>query len=802
MKKILLTHKFLKEYEDFPRHMNALGTFVYLRTYSRFLPRDKRRETWKETIRRSVEYNVNLAIKHLEQIGVPIDFDNMKQEAEALFHAEYNLEQSLSGRTKWVGGAENGVADKYPFANFNCSFLNIESWKDAGDVFYALLVGTGVGIKTTLEMAENLDPVRLDIEVKHLPYEGKLMHLEHSAMRKVNDATLMISVGDSKEGWVEALNFFFEIMTKHEFNHIKTIEMDYRHIREKGAKLNTFGGTASGPQPLQDMFTGFINVIQNKIDPTLAPLQWKQTFFVYESEESMEIVSTARYGQVRPIHLLDTCNLIGNNVVVGGVRRTAEIFLFDANDLECVWAKYGVNGYWKESDFQKHEALGRYCDENNIRTPKWFDAIGVRNYDEKINVDPVTKEPRREEDGSLSPYNVGTGFYHRAMSNNSIAFIEKPSFEFLDFVFELMKTTGEPGFVNLYEASRRRLKQMGITNPEIIKSYAKFIGLNPCAEILLYKYGVCNLTTVNAKAFVLKVQDRYVLDRDGLLEAQRRSTRAGLRMTLVELELTHWNEVQQRDRLIGPSLTCWKDMLSLCRMDDYDEMELLKELREATEKESAMYARQLRVAQPLLDTTLKPEGTLTQVFGGGSAGLHNAHSEYFIRRVRINADDALALAVIRHKGWTVNPENGTEGNTYEERMKNAKTIVVDFPVHAGSKKTRDDVSVEEQFATYFRFQTHYTSHNSSNTITVRDNEWNVARDIVWECWDNFVGVSFLAHDGGTYQLPPYEAITKEQYEKLKDEMQDFDISILTELETGEETDIGNDGCENGICPVR
>lgn len=793
MNKILLTHKFLKQYEDFPRHMNALGTFVYLRTYSRFLPKDKRRESWKETIRRSVEYNVNLAVKHLEKIGVPIDFDNVKKEAEELYDAEYNLKQSLSGRTKWVGGAEKGVADKYPFANFNCSFLNIESWKDAGDVFYALLVGTGVGIKTTLEMAENLDPVRLDIEVKHLPYNGKLMHLEHTALRTVNEETLMISVGDSKEGWVEALNLFFEIMTKHDYAHVKTIEMDYRHIREKGAKLNTFGGTASGPEPLQSMFTEFINVVQNKIDPTLAPLEIKLR------ERSP---NGAVYGQVRPIHLLDICNLIGNNVVVGGVRRTAEIFLFDAADFECLWAKYGVNGYWKESDFKKHEALGEYCFLNGIKTPDWFDAIGVRSYDEAFNLDFVTKEPRREADGSLSPYNIGTGFYHRAMSNNSIAFIEKPSFEFLDFVFELMKTTGEPGFVNLYEAARRRLKPMGITNPEIIKAYAKFIGLNPCGEILLHTYGVCNLTTVNAKAFVLNVGGRNILDKDGLLEAQRRSTRAGIRMTLVELELPHWNAVQVRDRLIGPSLTCWKDMISLCGFDEQDEMELLQDLRYATEKESANYARQLRVAQPLLDTTLKPEGTLTQVFGGGSAGLHEAHSEYFIRRVRINADDALAKTVIQHKGWTVNPENGTPGDTYEEKMKNASTYVIDFPVHAGSKKTRDDVSVEEQFATYFRFQKHYTNHNSSNTITVRDNEWHVARDIVWECWDSFVGVSFLAHDGGTYQLPPYEAITKEQYEELKDRMQDFDISVLTALETDGETDLANDGCDNGICPIR
>jgi hypothetical protein len=60
------------------------------------------------------------------------------------------------------------------------------------------------------------------------------------------------------------------------------------------------------------------------------------------------------YKRVRPIHILDIGNLIGNNVVVGGVRRTAEIFLMDADDYESIFAKYGINGLWDEA---KHKAV-------------------------------------------------------------------------------------------------------------------------------------------------------------------------------------------------------------------------------------------------------------------------------------------------------------------------------------------------------------------------------------------------------------------------------------------------------------
>jgi ribonucleoside-triphosphate reductase len=83
--------------------------------------------------------------------------------------------------------------------------------------------------------------------------------------------------------------------------------------------------------------------------------------------------------------------------------------------------------------------------------------------------------------------------HHRRMSNNSVAFTEQPSRELLNLVFTMMQAEGEPGFINLEEARRRR------PNAE---------GLNPCAEILLDSYGVCNLTTVNMVEFVKEIDGR------------------------------------------------------------------------------------------------------------------------------------------------------------------------------------------------------------------------------------------------------------------------------------------------------
>jgi ribonucleoside-diphosphate reductase alpha chain/ribonucleoside-triphosphate reductase len=337
-----------------------------------------------------------------------------------------------------------------------------------------------------------------------------------------------------------------------------------------------------------------------------------------------------------------------------------------------------------------------------------------------------------------------------------------------------MRGEGEPGFVNLEEANRRR------PNAE---------GLNPCAEILLDSYGVCNLTTVNVDAFVKDGK----LDEVELWKAQQLSARAGLRMTLVELELPHWSAIQQRDRLLGTSLTGWKDALAKSGISRERESYILRDLKQFARKTADDYAKKLRIPTPLLVTTVKPEGTLSQLAGGVSSGLHWSHSPYYIRRIRINANDPL-VNVVRDLGWNINAEVG-------QTLENARTLVIDFPIYSGATKTKDDVSVKEQFETYFNFQNYYTEHNSSNTITVKPNEWESAERIVYKNWDNFVGVSFLSHDGGTYQLAPYEAISKEQYEEMVSKMKPFNHKLLEKYE-GESTLEGADSCEGGACPIR
>jgi adenosylcobalamin-dependent ribonucleoside-triphosphate reductase len=479
-------------------------------------------------------------------------------------------------------------------------------------------------------------------------------------------------------------------------------------------------------------------------------------------------------------------------------------------DVESIFAKYGLNGFRTEEMFHRHEQIMSEADRLGIKVPESARRVGIRKHG--VSLDGVTHQFDTKEEAEafiaekgdgfyMYPINLGTGLHHRRMSNNSVAFTRKPKRKYLHFIFLMMKSEGEPAFINLEELAMRRFRMLGIepTRKQLEATMEK-LGMNPCAEILLWSYGVCNLTTINVTRFVKNGK----LNLEGLLNAQRRSARAGLRMTLVELELPHWAKRQSTDRLLGLSLTGWKDAMGQLKFNRDQEKELLALLKNVGREEADAYARKLRVTTPLLTTTVKPEGTISQVAGGVSSGLHYAHSEYYIRRIRISANDPLAKAVLAHKGWVVNPEVGTEGATREEQMKNARTLVIDFPVYSGAEVTKDDIDVDEQFDTYFMFQDYYTEHNASNTITVKPHEWDQAEKRVWEGWNNFVGVSFLAHDGGTYFLAPYEKCTKEQYETLEDQMQDFDMEILKQFEVGvtDEFDIGQDGCESGICPVR
>ena len=145
--------------------------------------------------------------------------------------------------------------------------------------------------------------IRTNVEFLHDEYKPVKPEerLESTKVTNLGNGFVKVYIGDSKEAWVKSLDEVFNILTSSEFDDVHSIKFSYNSIRPKGERLKTFGGTASGYEPLKEMFEGIKNVLTNKIDTTLDPIK----------------TDSKGYGHVRPIHILDIGNLIGNNVVVG-----------------------------------------------------------------------------------------------------------------------------------------------------------------------------------------------------------------------------------------------------------------------------------------------------------------------------------------------------------------------------------------------------------------------------------------------------------------------------------------------------
>lgn len=680
----LLSREFLSKYKHAPSPMGELGSFVYSRTYSRYIPQLNRREFWWETVRRAVEYNCSLA-------------PTTREEAEKLYDNIYNLRQFLSGRTLWVG--QTPVSEAYPMANYNCAFEVIDDYHAYHDLFYLLMVGSGVGVRVLKSDAEKLPPIRTNLEIIHKAYNprAKENRLEYTGVSFSGD-TVTLAIGDSKEGWAQAIDRYFDVLTNQEYSKIRRIVVEYDSIRPRGERLKVFGGTASGYESMMAML--------DKIHHVIA---------------SAGLRDGVARTKLKPIDLLDIANIIGENVVSGGVRRTSEIGLIDQDDTECIQAKSQlyrqVNGRWE----------------------------------------------------------IDRNIAHRQMSNNSIFYRRKPSREQLHWHIQQMRHSGEPGWINEAAGLKRR---------------PNFCGCNPCGEILLDSHGLCNLTTVNVMAYVRDGK----LDEAGLLEAQRLSARAGMRMTCRELEMHRWNAVQQRDRLLGCSLTGWQDMVNAVGMDRGNQAALLEKLREAAHSAADKMADSLGLNAPLLVTTIKPEGTLS-LLPTVSCGVHYSHAPYYVRRIRISASDPLCR-VCEDLGYPVFPEVGQDAAT-------CRTKVIEFPVKAPEGRVKADASAIEQLENYKMFMEHYVDHNCSITVHVRENEWEEVEEWVWNHWDDVVALSFLSYDENFYELLPYEAISEAEYEARRAKMRPFNPSLISKYEREEtELDIGSADCASGVCPVR
>jgi len=255
--------------------------FIHLSRYSRWLPEKSRRETWDETVARYFDFFT----EHLKET---VDFDLTKSLRDELEQAVLGLRIMPSMRCMMTAGE---ALKRENIAGYNCSYVAVDRPQAFDEILYILMNGTGVGFSVERQYVNELPSIADEF---------------HST-----DTT--ITVADSKMGWAKA---FKELVGMLYIGQIPRWNLS--KIRPSGAPLKTFGGRASGPEPLESLFNFAVTIFQNAAGRKLTSL------------EAHDIV----------------CK-IAEVVVVGGVRRSALISLSNLSDDRMRHAKSGQ--WWNEN---------------------------------------------------------------------------------------------------------------------------------------------------------------------------------------------------------------------------------------------------------------------------------------------------------------------------------------------------------------------------------------------------------------------------------------------------------------------
>ena len=258
--------------------------YIHLSRYARWDYDNGRRETWDET----VERYFNFFSEWLEEKH---DYKLENGERTELENAVKELKVMPSMRCLMTAGP---ALKKENTAGYNCSYVKVDSPRSFDEILYVLMNGTGVGFSVEEEYTAQMPVVPDEL------YE--------------TDTTIIVA--DSKLGWAKA---FKELVSLLYGGHIP--KWDVSKVRPAGSPLKTFGGRASGPEPLVDLFNFTINTFRG---------------------------ATGR--KLKPIECHDIVCKTAEIVVVGGVRRSALISLSDLNDREMRFAK---SGQWWEQDVQR-----------------------------------------------------------------------------------------------------------------------------------------------------------------------------------------------------------------------------------------------------------------------------------------------------------------------------------------------------------------------------------------------------------------------------------------------------------------
>ena len=331
----------------------------------------------------------------------------------------------------------------------------------------------------------------------------------------------------------------------------------------------------------------------------------------------------------------------------------------------------------------------------------------------------------------------------------------------------------------------RRVEASGCGEPGVYWTNNKDWGANPCVEIALRPYQMCNLTEINAGV---------ITDQESYNAAARAAAFLGtLQAGYTDFHYLNpkWRIACEKDALLGVSMTG----IASGAIDSLDEEEAAKN----AVAENVRVSRLIGIRSAARVTTVKPAGTTSLVLGT-SSGIHAWHAPYYIRRMRAGKDEALAQYMLKAAPALV-----------EDDVTDSRQVVLSFPQKAPEGAVLRDEPMLNLLERVKRVSKkwvaagHISGHNRHNvscTISVKDDEWGALAAWMWENRDHYAGISVLPYFGSeAYPQMPFEDITREQYEAMLPHLNGIDIGQVFES-NGDGVDLAAEAaCAGGVCEL-
>jgi len=331
----------------------------------------------------------------------------------------------------------------------------------------------------------------------------------------------------------------------------------------------------------------------------------------------------------------------------------------------------------------------------------------------------------------------------------------------------------------------KRIELSGAGEPGIYLSNDKDWGTNPCCEIGLRPYQFCNLCEVNASD---------ITSQEDFEERVKAASFIGtLQAGYTDFHYLRdvWKRTTEKDALIGVGMTGIGSGVVL----GYDMKKAAKAVKEENERVAAL----LGINKAARTSTVKPSGTSSLVLGT-SSGIHAWHNDYYIRRIRVGKNEAIYTYLVLNHPELVE----------DEYFRPHDTAVISIPQKAPEGAIMRTESVFQLLERVKKVSTEWVkaghrggsnTHNVSATISVKENEWDLVGEWMWDNKESYNGLSVLPYDGGTYTQAPFEDCTKETYENLMKSLKDVDLTKVVELD--DNTNLtGELACANGACEVK